>query len=151
MADRDADKEQREKFKKEAVVQVAQDRTNYKESLAETIDARNKYRDKIILRNEKMRILTDLLGQDKIDLNALQTAVDAAIENQVKKDVIERGQKQLTWLRYCKEVEQQLAQAVQEKVKENLLAVLERIEKEQIVIEPKALSDAKNVLAKLKW
>lgn len=55
-----------------------------------------------------MRLLTDLLSQDKIDLNALQTAVDAAIENQVKKEVIERGQKQLTWLRYCKEVEGQL-------------------------------------------
>jgi len=39
---------------------------------------------------------------------------------------------------------------VQEKFKENLLAILERIEKEGIVIEPKALSDAKNVLAKLK-
>jgi hypothetical protein len=150
LADREQDREQREKFKKEAMVSVASDRTTYKESLTESIDARNKYREKIITRNEKMRLLTDLLAQDKIDLNALQGAVDAAIENQVKKEVIERGQKQLTWLRYCKEVEGLLSQAVQEKVKENLLAVLERIEKEQIVIEPKALSDAKNVLSKLK-
>lgn len=43
-----------------------------------------------------------------------------------------------------------LTAAVQEKVKENLLQVLERIEKEGIVIEAKMLSDAKNVLAKLK-
>jgi DNA polymerase I-like protein with 3'-5' exonuclease and polymerase domains len=43
-----------------------------------------------------------------------------------------------------------LQQAVQEKVKENLLAVLERIEREGIVIEPKQLTDAKNVLSKLK-
>ena len=93
LADRDADKELREKVKKEAIVQVAADRTSYKEALGETIDARNKYRDKIIMRNEKMRLLTDLLAQDKIDLNALQTAVDAAIENQVRKEIIERGQK----------------------------------------------------------
>jgi hypothetical protein len=33
------------------------------------------------MRNEKMRVLTDLLSQDKIDLNQLQVAVDAAIEN----------------------------------------------------------------------
>jgi hypothetical protein len=38
-----------------------------------------------------MRALTDLLSQDKIDLNALQTAVDAAIDNTVKKEIIERG------------------------------------------------------------
>lgn len=38
-----------------------------------------------------MRLLTDILAQDKIDLNALQVAVDAAIENTVKKEVIERG------------------------------------------------------------
>jgi len=47
-------------------------------------------------------------------------------------------------------VEGLLTAAVQEKVKENLLQVLERIEKEGIVIEAKMLSDAKNVLAKLK-
>lgn len=105
LSNRDEVKEQREKFKKEAQVQVASDRTSYKEKLGETIDARNKYRDKIILRNEKMRALTDLLAQDKIDLNQLQAAVDAAIENTVRKDVIERGQKQLQWLKYCKSVE----------------------------------------------
>lgn len=40
---------------------------------------------------------------------------------------------------------------MQDKVKENLLAVLEKIEKEGILIEPKQLNDAKNVLNKLKW
>jgi hypothetical protein len=43
-----------------------------------------------------------------------------------------------------------LVQAVAEKVKENLLQILERIEKEAIVIEAKMLTDAKNVLSKLK-
>lgn len=68
----------------------------------------------------------------------------------MREEVIQRAQKQLEWLQYCKEVEQQLQTAVQEKVKENLLAVLEKIEKEGILIEPKALNDAKNVLNKLK-
>lgn len=79
--ERDHDKESREKFKKESMLSVASDRSTYKEKLTETIDARNKYREKIITRNEKMRALTDLLGQDKVDLNALQACVDAAIEN----------------------------------------------------------------------
>lgn len=43
-----------------------------------------------------------------------------------------------------------LQAAVQEKVKENLLAVIERIEQEKIVIEPKLLSDAKNIYNKMK-
>jgi len=55
IADRDADKEAREKFKKEAILAVANDRTTNKEKLGENIEARNKYRDKIILRNEKTR------------------------------------------------------------------------------------------------
>jgi hypothetical protein len=105
VSEREQEKEARDRFKKDAMSSVASERSSYKEKLNEQIEARNKYRDKIILRNEKMRALTDLLSQDKIDLNALQTAVDAAIDNTVKKEIIERGQKQLTWLRYCKEVE----------------------------------------------
>jgi len=61
-----------------------------------------------------------------------------------------RAQKSLKWLKYCKEVEVLLQQAVQERVKENLVGVLERIEREGIVIDSKALTDAKNVLSKLK-
>ena len=54
-------------------------------------------------------------------------------------------------MKYCKEVEVQLQQAVAEKIKENLVAVLEKIEKENILIEPKMLNDAKNFLSKMKW
>lgn len=38
-----------------------------------------------------MRLLSDILAMEKIDINALQAAVDAAIENHVKKEVIDRG------------------------------------------------------------
>ena len=51
-----------------------------------------------------MQLLLDMLALDKIDLNQLQIAIDNATEASVKKDVIERGKKQLTWLKYCKEV-----------------------------------------------
>lgn len=71
LSEREHDKESREKFKKESMVSVMSDRTAYKEKLSESIDQRNKYRDRIIARNEKMRALTDILSQDKIDLNAL--------------------------------------------------------------------------------
>jgi hypothetical protein len=39
---------------------------------------------------------------------------------------------------------------VAEKVKENLAAIIEKIETEKVQIEPKMLNDAKNVLNKLK-
>lgn len=71
LGEREQEKEIRDHFRKDAAARVAAERTNYKEKLNEQIEARNKYRDKIILRNEKMRALTDLLGQEKIDLNAL--------------------------------------------------------------------------------
>ena len=48
-------------------------------------------------------------------------------------------------------MEASLVQAVAEKVKDNILAVLEKIEKENIQIEAKMITDAKNVLSKLKW
>ena len=38
-----------------------------------------------------------------------------------------------------------------EKVKDNIISVLERIERENIVIEAKILSDTKNALSKMKW
>jgi len=59
--------------------------------------------------------------------------------------------KKMAWLKYCKEIEGQLQQAVTEKIKDNILAVLEMIEREGIFIEPKILQDTKNFVAKMKW
>ena len=59
-------------------------------------------------RLEKQKALLELLGQEKIDLAALQTAIDQAVENLVKDEIIQRGNKQLEWLKYCKDVEAQL-------------------------------------------
>lgn len=54
---------------------------------------RNGYRDMIIQRNERKKILEDMLGQDKIDVNQLQTAIDQAIEVKVRNEVIVRANK----------------------------------------------------------
>jgi len=43
---------------------------------------------------------------DKIDLNSLTKAIEEAKENQVRPEVIAKGEKYLAWLRYSKELEQ---------------------------------------------
>ncbi len=111
---------------------------------------RNKYRDTIALRKDKDKALQDLIAMDKIDLNALTKAIEEARENLVRPEVITKGEKYMAWLKYSKELEQALQQALAEKNKENLAAAIERIEKEQSVIEPKMLNDAKNALSKMK-
>lgn len=118
--------------------------------MANVIGERNKYRDMIALRKEKDKNLQDLIAQDKIDLAQLSKAIEDARENLVREEVIVKGEKYLQWLKYCKELEQMLQQALAEKVKENLAAIIERIEREQIVIEPKMLNDAKSTLSKMK-
>ena len=114
------------------------------------MDGRTSYRDSIVLRKEKEKGLTDMLQAEKIDVAALQNAIDAARANGVKETIIQTACKKLDWLKYSKEVEQLLIQAMAEKVKENLMAMIERVEKEQITIEPKMLNDAKNIYSKLK-
>ena len=68
---REQEKEARLKFKQDSVQRVVNHRTVYKEKLNEQVEARNKYRDKIIMRSDKMRALSDILAQEKIELNAL--------------------------------------------------------------------------------
>ena len=45
---------------------------------------------------------------EKIDINLMQKAIDEAKDNLVREEVIARGERQLAWLKYCKEAEQQL-------------------------------------------
>lgn len=44
-------------------------RSEYKTQLGQNIEARNQYRDMIILRNDKMKALLDMLAFEKIDIN----------------------------------------------------------------------------------
>lgn len=62
----------------------------------------------IATRKEKEKAVLDLLAQEKIDIATLQSAIEQAQENLVKDEVIEKANKQLKWLKYCKEREQQL-------------------------------------------
>ena len=100
--------EKRDQFRAAIFERVSKGRSEYKELLGQRMDQRNGYRDMIANRLEKQKALLELLGQEKIDLAALQTAIDQAVENLVKDEIIQRGNKQLEWLKYCKDVEAQL-------------------------------------------
>ena len=129
---------------------MEQGRSEFKDRMSQVIAERNKYRDMISTRKEKDRALQDLIAGEKIDLAALQKAIDEAKENLVRDEVIAKGNKYLVWLKYCKDVEGLLTQALADKSKENLAAAIERIEKEGITIDAKMLNDAKNALSKMK-
>jgi hypothetical protein len=98
---------------------------------------RNGYRDKISARKDRENALLDILKMEKIDLATLQKAIDEAIANLVREPIINKGYKALKWLKYSADVIAEMQAALSEKNKEKLAAILEKIEKEQITIEPK--------------
>jgi len=99
---------------------VDESRTGYKKDLQENMLERNKYRELISNRKDKERALLDIIALEKVDLTALQAAIDSAIANKVDERVVTRGQEKLQWLTYCKEVEVLLTQALTEKVKDKI-------------------------------
>ena len=137
-------------MKQEVFSLIEKDRSEFKEKMTNVMAERNKYRDLISARKDKDRALQDLIAGDKIDLGALQKAIDEAKEALVRDEVIAKGNKYLVWLKYSKEIEGLLAQAMADKNKDSLAAAIERIEREQITIDPKTLNDAKNTLSKMK-
>lgn len=147
---REKDKEERVKVKEAAVGTLEEKRKEYKERLTNVMNERNAYREMISLRKDKEKALTDILSQDKVDLNALAKAVDEAKEKLVREEVIAKGAEMLEWLKYCKGVEQELQKATQEKSKEKLQELMAKIDAENIVLEPKIFNDAKNTLGKIK-
>lgn len=100
--------QKRESFRSAIFEQVTKGRADYKELLVDRMGQRNNYREMIAKRLEKQKALQELLAAEKIDLPALQTAIDEAVENLVKEEVITRANKQLEWLKYCKDIEAQL-------------------------------------------
>ena len=97
--------QKRESFRQAVFDHVSKGRNSYKDQLGERMEQRNAYRELIANRLEKQKALTELLSAEKIDISALESAIEAAVENLVKQDVIDRAKKQLEWLKYCKEVE----------------------------------------------
>ena len=73
--------------------QVTKGRGEYKENLVERMEQRNTYRELIANRLEKQKALTELLAAEKIDIAALENAIQQAVENTVKEDVIVRANK----------------------------------------------------------
>ena len=155
-AEREHMKESRQAEREGAFRDTDTAREAYKVSVSSTMDERNKYRDGIDARKAKESALLDLIGQDKADVTALKTAIDAAEELKVKDKYIKKARKFLQLMEYVKDFEAQLQAAVAEKNKELLQGLLERLEAESsqlpspIPIDAKILNDAKGNLAKMK-
>ena len=114
------------------------------------MDERNKYREMIVARKEKERVLLDLLSADKVDFTALENAIEEAREQLVREEVLEKAAKQLEFLKYCKEVEGELQTALTDKNGDAMKSLVDKIEAEGLVIDAKMLNDAKGTLAKMK-
>ena len=86
--------QKRDNFRQSIFEQVTKGRSEYKEHLVERMEQRNAYREMIANRLEKQKALTtELLAAEKIDLSALENAIQQAVENLVKEDVIARANK----------------------------------------------------------
>ena len=85
--------QKRETFRQAIFEQVSKGRSDYKEHLVERMEQRNAYREMIANRLEKQKALTELLAAEKIDIAALENAIQQAVENLVKEDVITRANK----------------------------------------------------------
>jgi len=154
--EREQAKESRQAEREEAFKGTEEARETYKTSVGATMDERNKYREGIDARKAKETTLLDLLGQDKADVTALRSAIDAAVELRVKDKYIKRARKFLQLMEYVKDFEAQLQAAVADKNKDLLQALLERVDSESaalptpLPIDAKVLNDAKGNLAKMK-
>lgn len=90
------------------------------------------------------------MNSEKIEIGALEQALNDAKEALVKKETLEKGDKKLEVLKYSKGVEEQLQAASADKNAEKMRELIQKIEKENLIIEPKILNDSKNALSKMK-
>ena len=152
-------KETRQAEREEAFKDMDENRGSYKTDMNKLIyEDRSKYREMIDSRTQKQTELIDLI-KDKADVTALKNLIEAAEAVMVKPKYIKRAKKFLVFMEYVKEFEGMLQQAVADKNKESLQALLERAEHETnqlaqvgqtLPIDPKILNDAKGNLAKMK-
>ena len=67
--------QKRDTFRQAIFEQVTKGRGEYKEQLTERMEQRNAYREMIQNRLEKQKALTELLAAEKIDIAALENAI----------------------------------------------------------------------------
>lgn len=132
-------------------------RNEYKEKMASLIlEDREKYRGMIDTRKAKEIELLDLVRSEKADVTALKNAITQSEEVMVKNKYIKKGKKFLKFMEYIRDFESMIQSAVADKNKEQLTALLERVEVESatmgapVPIDAKILNDAKGNLAKMK-
>lgn len=120
------------------------------ESITQLLSKRNEYRELISNRKYKEILLTDIMNSEKIDIAALEQALNDAKSALVRQVVLEGAEKKLEVLKYSKGIEEQLQAASGEKNAERMRELIAQIENENLIIEPKILNDCKNALSKMK-
>lgn len=99
-------KEERQKEREEAFMDMDEFRGNYKTEMQSLItEDREKYRGMIDGRKEKETMLLDLIRSDKAEIAALTAAIEAAQELMVKPKYIKKGKKFLKFMEYIRDFE----------------------------------------------
>lgn len=87
---------------------------------------------------------------EKLECEPIETALNEAKEALVRQEVLDKAQELLDQLQYTKGVEEELQAALEEKDPEKLKAIIDKIDAEELPIDPKTLDGAKGALAKMK-
>ena len=150
LQNRETEMKDREEKQKKSMDILLKSRKDFIEKTEGLFEKRNQYRELISNRKFKEVLLMDILNAEKIEIPALEQALQEAKEALVKKETLEMADKKLEVLKYSKGVEEELQAASGEKNAEKMKELIDKIESENLIIEPKILNDAKNVLSKIK-
>ncbi|CAI2360433.1 unnamed protein product [Moneuplotes crassus] len=150
MENREIEAKDREEKQKQLQDIIMKSREDFITKTEELFAKRNEYRELISNRKYKEVLLNDVMGLEKIEIAALETALSEAKEALVNKETIETAEKKLEVLKYSKGVEEELQAATSEKDADKMRQLIAKIEEENLIVEPKILNDSKNALAKIK-
>jgi len=150
LSNRELEAADRENNKKQMLDILAKSRKDFSDKTTELFNKRNEYRELISNRKHKEILLTDILNAEKIDIGALEQALNDAKDALVNKETLEKAEEKIEKLKYSKGVEEELQAATGEKNAEKMRELIAKIEQEMLIIEPKILNDSKNALAKIK-
>lgn len=150
LQNRDAEGKDREAKNKQMIDIIMKSRKDFKEKTETEFANRNKYRELISNRKHKEILLTDILNSDKIEIAPLEQALHDAVDALVRQDILDKAKKKLENLKYSKGIEDELQAAFGEKNAEKMNELIAKIEKENLLINPKLVADTKTALSKMK-
>lgn len=150
LENREIETKDREEKQKQTLDLIINSRKDFIGATEKMFAGRTKYRELISNRKYKEILLVDILNAEKIDIQNLENALREARDALVKQSTLDTANKKLEVLKYSKGVEEELQAAAAEKNGEKMREIIEKIEREALIIEPKIFNDAKNALAKMK-